>query len=336
MFKPHYRTTSFLISILENMAAQTALIKNSGIKFPARVSLEKDAVNRSVHSSTSIEGNNLSLKQVAALSDRKDIDADQKQKQEVQNCLAALRWVLAHKHSAFTESQLLTLHKMMTKGLLPAAAIGRFRKTQNYVVNAKRIVIFTPPPPQQVARKVKELFLWLKNTPLEHSVIHSAIFHHEFVTIHPFTDGNGRVARAASQWILLKKKFDPVYTLGLDDYFAHDRNKYYAMIQQARDLDNDYTHWIEYVAQGLLVSIENIAGRIKEMKRVLKGKRIELTPKQEEILNLLNEHGAIGSAQISKAMDINRARVNQLVAPLVKAGIVTQEGKARGVKYALK
>jgi DNA-binding MarR family transcriptional regulator len=62
---------------------------------------------------------------------------------------------------------------------------------------------------------------------------------------------------------------------------------------------------------------------------------IHLTPKQEEVLNLLKQAGIAGSSQICKAMKINRARVNQLVAPLVKAGIIVKEGATRGTRYRL-
>lgn len=336
MFKPLYRTTPYLVSLFEKIAAQAAVIRHSSLKLPVRIHLERDALNRSVHSSTAIEGNRLSLQQVVDLSAKKDLAADQKQKTEVQNCLNALHWVMRNKDSALTEMKLLTLHRLMVKDLLPLKRTGRYRSIQNYIVNAKNIVVFTPPAPFQVSRRMKELFRWLKFSPQEHTIARSAIFHHEFVTIHPFTDGNGRVARAAGQWLLFKEGFDPVMTLRLDEYFAQDRDRYYKMIQQARDLDNDYTHWVEYVAAGVLESVTHAVQRLKEFTRGLKeGKDITLTPKQEEVLNLLKEKGVIGSLEICRAMKINRARVNQLIAPLVEAGLVIREGKTRGSKYSL-
>src|SRR5207249_1753096 len=110
------------------------------------------------------------------------------------------------------------------------------------------------------------------------------VFHHEFVTIHPFVDGNGRVARAAAQWLLFEKKYEPLYTLGLDEFFARDRARYYDLIQQTRDMDGDYTHWVEYVAQGLVDAVQNTVGRFKGATRIYKGKKITLTPKQQELV----------------------------------------------------
>ena len=333
MFKPTYRHTPFLISCLETIASQKVFIDQLGKKSPLRLHAARDSFNRSVHSSTWIEGNMLSLAQVAALSADQEIVAQEKQKLEVKNCIKALRWVLKYKTSALNNEKLFKLHRMMTKGLLPNERCGQYRTIQNYIVNAKRQIIFTPRAPSQVKPGMNDLFLWLKQHHTGHSIIRSAIFHHEFVNIHPFVDGNGRVARAASQWILFNDGYDPLWTLGLDEFFAQDRAKYYDMIQQTHDMDGDYTHWVEYIAQGLVESIQAVSKRIK--KDASEQKQISLTPKQNELLEFLKKKGTLGSAEICKKMNINRARVNQLIAPLVKTGIVVKEGTTRAVKYKI-
>jgi Fic family protein len=230
---------------------------------------------------------------------------------------------------------LLTLHNLMTQELLSTNDCGKYRAVQNYIIDAKGIVVFTPPAPKKVAQCIKDLFSWIKNFPDIHPVVRSAIFHHQFVTIHPFTDGNGRVARAAGQWLLFEKGYDPLHTLGLDDFFAADRKRYYEMIQQARELDGDYTYWVDYIAEGLVDSVQNVANRIRMARRSQKVSKTPVTPKQEELLRLIDEYGVLGSAQICEYMKINRARVNQLIAPLVRAGVVIKEGTTRGVKYSL-
>lgn len=333
MFKPTYRITPFLIKCIEQISAQKVFIEQMGKKSPLKLIVARDSFNRSVHSSTWIEGNLLSLAQVAALSADKDIVAQEKQKCEVINCIKALRWILKQRRTSLSEEKLLKLHEMMTKDLLLKERCGRYRVIQNYIVNAKGQIIFTPRGPLKVRQGMSDLFVWLRQHWAEHPIIRSAIFHHEFVNIHPFVDGNGRVARAASQWILFADYYDPLWTLGLDEYFAQDRAKYYDMIQQTREMDNDYTYWIEYVTKGLLEAIQRVSKRIKEETR--KYKQIALTPKQSELLNLLEKNGTLGSAEICKQMKINRARVHQLIAPLVKSGIVTKEGTTRSVKYSL-
>ena len=320
------------MKLLESIAGAAALIRSARLQASLKMPLERDAFARSVHSSTWIEGNLLSLDQVRMISEGQDILVEQKQKLEVTNCLEAMRWVMKNKAKPVTESGLLEVHGRMIKGLLANERIGKYRTVQNYIVDARKKVIFTPPASSKVQARMGELFMWLKKED-SHPIVRSAIFHHKFLTIHPFVDGNGRVARVISQWLLWEKGFDPLCTLGLDDFFAQNRARYYDMIQQARDMDGDYTHWVEYVAEGLARSMEMVEDRIKEGSLKLQG--VVLTPKQDELLALLGKRGILGAAQISQAMKINRARVNQLIAPLVRFGIVTTKGAARAVRYQI-
>jgi len=335
MFNPQYRIIPYLVGVLEKIATHIGLIQQTDISLPLKISLQKDAVNRSVHSSTWIEGNQLSLAQVVALSVNKDVEAEESQKREVKNCLKALRWVLQNKSRPLTEQRLLKLHAMMTEGLLPPDRCGRYRNVQNYIVNARKVVVYTPPAPAKVKQRMRDLFTWVDKSQKEHSIIRSAIFHHECVAVHPFVDGNGRVVRAAFQWLLFEKGYEPAHTLGLDEFFAQDRKRYYDLLQQTHDLDGDYTYWVEYVAEGLLDSVQKIVERLKGKRRIFQEKKLALTPKQEELLKILAGEGVLGSAPICQKMNINRARVNQLIAPLVKAGIVIQKGKTRAASYVL-
>ena len=335
MLNPKYRMTNYFVKCCEKIASQISFIKRGCITLPLQVKLEREFVNRSVHSSTWIEGNRLSFDQVVALAADKNVIAQEDQKLEVSNCIKAIRWILRIKNQKLTEKRILKLHEMMTKGLLSQKSCGKYRRVQNYVVNSGNTVVFTPPAPGKVAQRMSELLSWVKKSQENHPIVMSAIFHHELVTIHPFVDGNGRVARAASQWLLFEKGYDPLHTLSLDDFFARDRGRYYNMIQQTRDMDGDYTYWIDYVVEGLLDSVQKIFDRLKTVRRTKGVEKIALTPKQEELLKLFSEHGVMGSAQICKYMKINRARVNQLIAPLVKAGVVIKQGITRAVKYSL-
>ncbi|MEI6437222.1 MAG: Fic family protein [Candidatus Omnitrophota bacterium] len=331
MFSPTYRLTKHLSACLERTTLLSGALKSLSSGSPVRLKVTRDALGRDAHSSTWIEGNTLSLAQVSALVDGKDIAAESRQKTEVKNCIAVLRWIMSHQKSPCTTARILTLHAQMTKGLLPAERSGCWRKVQNYVVNAKQQVVFTPPLPKDVVKRTGELLAWLLKSKQEHPIIRSAIFHHELVAIHPFIDGNGRMARALAQWILLQGGYDPAHSLGLDEYFAADRAKYYQMIQETHDMDRDYTHWIEYVALGLQTSMENLAERLRSVKT--DGR--EWTPKQRELLDLLTQRGVLGSGDICQAMKVHRARVHQLIAPLIAAGVVAKKGHTRSARYQI-
>ena len=334
MFKPVYRITEYFLECIENIAALQAQIAQTRLRLPALLRLQEEAFQRNVHSSTLIEGNELSLRQVADLSRRRDVRADERQKREVKNYIQALRWTLRQAKKPLRERDLLHLHGLITRGLVEAGRSGKYRRVQNYVVDGQKRVVYRPPAPAAVPRLMRDLFAWLGREQRINAVAASAIFHHQFVAIHPFADGNGRVARAAGLWVLYQKQYDPLHILALDDYFAEDRKQYYLKIRQVRELDGDLTYWLDYVAKGVAASMEKALTHIRQLA-ISPKQDVVLSLKQEELLRFLKQNAGCGSKEIGAALKINRARVNQLIAPLVKAGIVRVEGKARTTKYTL-
>ncbi|NQU73303.1 MAG: Fic family protein [Candidatus Omnitrophica bacterium] len=335
MFKPNYRITEYLLQLIEQIAAISSKIESKKIRFTLMTRLQSEALERNAHSSTSIEGNLLSLAQVSALNHNRDVSAAFKQKKEVLNYFKALRWIIKNPKRKLSRVNLLELHTLITRNLLPNEKSGKFRKKQNFVVDKNKMVVFTPPASKKCSKLISELLAWTNKGIKTHPIILSAIFHHQFVNIHPFSDGNGRVARAAAQWMLYQKNFDPYHILSLDDFYAGDRDKYYSKIQQARELDYDFTSWIEYVAEGILATLKKTYSRIHKLSYSSQEK-ITITPKQEELLNLLYMHGSLGSKKLCKLLKINRARVNQLISPLVEAKIIKKEGKARATNYYIR
>jgi cell filamentation protein, protein adenylyltransferase len=334
MFKPNYRITEYFLDCIEKIATLQTEIRKSHIRLPLLLKLQKEAFNRNVHSSTWIEGNQLSLQQVAVLNEQKDVRADESQKKEVKNYINALRWVIDHANQPIKESDLLRLHHLVTLDLVAEGKGGKYRKIQNYVVDGQQRVVYTPPLASEVPKLMRELLEWTTSKSEKNAVIVSAIFHHQFITIHPFADGNGRIARAVSLWILYQRKYDPVHIIALDEYFSSDREAYYLKIRQARELDYDLTHWLEYIAKGVLESLENTIRRVYQLA-ISPKKDVLLSAKQEVLIHFIKLNGGCGSKDIGAALKVNRARVNQLITPLVKAGIIRIEGKARTTKYFL-
>ncbi|MFC1645748.1 Fic family protein [Candidatus Omnitrophota bacterium] len=334
MFNPHYRISHYSLSLITKATELTTKINQANITFPLMARLQKEALSRNAHSSTSIEGNVLSLAQVSALSENRQVSADSLQKKEAANYIKALRWIVKNYQLRLTERRLLNLHDVIVDGLVANDKAGRYKKKQNYVVDAKKTVIYTPPSPKDSPRLARELIQWVNQVGDIHPVIVSAIFHHQCVSIHPFSDGNGRLSRAVSQWILYQKKFDPHHILALDDFYAGQRKRYYQKIQQARELDYDLTYWIEYVAEGVLDTVKKAYSRVSRFA-ISSKKKIVITPKQEELLEIITMHGVLSSRDIGRTLKVNRARVNQLIVPLLKARIIKREGSARATRYYL-
>ena len=203
-------------------------------------------------------------------------------------------------------------------------------------INEKGIRIYTPPPPKQTPKLVRDLVAWLNSAAAKdlHSILVCAILHHQLVSIHPFTDGNGRLARSLGIWILYQRGFDTQHIFSLGDFFAADRTRYYKKIQQARELDGDLSHWFEYVAEGIVKTLKEVKKRIENLQVSSKAK-ISLSPRQEELLRILRDSTPLGVSVLQKKLKLTRARINQILPPLIKNGLVAKEGKSRATKYRI-
>ncbi len=300
--------------------------------------LQRDTAARLAHSSTSIEGNPLTLPEVEALVRGEEIASPQLAKQEVLNYLEAMRWMWSQKGPRrFTESHVLRLHSLLTQGTLSVHQVGRYKNRQNRVVDAKGRTIYTPPLPDQVKPLTNDLLGWINSPSSQvlHPILVSAVAHHRLVSIHPFSDGNGRAARALAIWVLAARGFDTHHLCALDEFFEQDRPRYYRTIQQARELDDDLTHWLEYVGEGVVTTLRRTKERIFSLQVKWVGEKILLTKRQEDVLRFLRDRGRVKSPDFERAFGCSRARVGQILKPLVDHGLVVREGRTRATTYRL-
>jgi len=336
MYKPGFRINSRILNLIDECSSLRAWIETAATKVSWLPFLQSEARIAATHSSTYIEGNPLSISQVEAIAQGQKLQFPQKYEREVSNYIKAIFWIEKHSRFPINEKSIKKLHILLMKDLMTVNKCGEYKEKQNYVINEKGIKIYTPPPPSQTQKMVKELLDWLNSSESKnlHSILVCAIFHHRFVSIHPFTDGNGRLSRVLGSWILYNRGFDTKHILCLDDYFASDRKKYYLKIQQTRELDEDLTYWIEYVAEGIVYTLKNTIKRIENLQISPKFK-LALTQKQEELLRILRNHPIITASELKIFLKVSRARINQIISPLIKNGIILKEGKSRATRYKL-
>ncbi len=337
MYSPEFRIQSSLLNTLICVTELIEKIKTESLDVALLSRLQHEACIRLAHSSTAIEGNPLSLDDVDALSRGDAIRSNLTAKTEVSNYFKALKGIqkLSPK-STVSLNNLMAIHRQLLKGLLSPEKTGRFKTRANRIVNPKGITIYTPPSPSETPKLTQVLIDWI-NGPSQalHPVIASAIAHHQLVSIHPFSDGNGRVARCLALLVLYRRGFDSQHILALDDYFEEDRSRYYTMIQQARDLDNDLTYWIDYVALGVLETLQRTISRIASLGIQSLNMKISISKRQEDLIRFITLQGSVSTSDIEAKFNISRARVNQLINPLVAATILTRIGQSRATTYRL-
>jgi Fic family protein len=345
MFRPNFRYTDKIVNDLTQIAVARELILNSPLIPKWEIALRREAIIHSAHSSTSIEGNRLSLEQVTDLAHGREVMATRRDKQEVLNYLKVLEAIdkLTDGKEIY-EKDILNIHKLVTQETLENPSdCGVYRN--RYVVVANRLtgeVFFRPPSNEDVPGLVRNLIEWLSSSEAKtlDSVVEAGIAHYEFVRIHPFVDGNGRAARVLATLILYLRGFDAKQFFCLDDYYDSDRQAYYKVLQGVDQKTLDLTGWLEYFAEGVQVSISAVKERIirlsSERLRRTKREQIALTEKQMRILEFINQNGRITNRNLREMFKISDRAALKEITKLLDLKVIKADGKGRSLGYILR
>jgi Fic family protein len=331
-YEPLYTITPVLLSQVEQVAALRERILAAAVQVPWIPALQKDTRIRNAHCSTAIEGNPLTLEQVRAIEEGREIPATgPRSRREVANYFAGLRFVEKNaQRSAVTHEEVLKLHRIMAGGVMDQGRAGRYRKIR------VRVGDYIAPPPEKVQPMMSDLLgWWNKRAARISSILSSAILHHRFEVIHPFADGNGRAGRMLSLWELYRRGFDNHHIFSIDEFYWENRPRYYGAIEQVRKENNDLTSWLEYSAEGLRLTLERVWTRIQKLSAHAGKTKLVLRPKQEQLLHLLREQKAMTPREIWDGIGISKQGALDLLRPLIKAGLVRRIGTKKTGRYVL-
>lgn len=348
-FIPKYTITDKILNNLTAIAVAREVIEQAYLVPKWEAKLRHQALLRNTHSSTAIEGNKLSLEQVEALSEGKDIVATNKDKQEVLNYIEALEKIpmLAEK-GKIKVADLLNIHRIITKNVLQNSSdSGVFRNRQVFVgrrvfdgTGFREEVEYTPPKTEEVLGLVKEFIDWLNldKTWEINPVLMAGIVHYEIARIHPFIDGNGRTARLFATLILYLSGFDHRRIFTLDDYYDRDRQAYYAALKTVQQNNGDITLWLEYFTRGVAYSVNEAKEavlKIGSKKKNGQKTQIALTPRQMKIVEYININGKVTNKDLQGLFNISAQAVHKELSKLVELEVIKAIGKGRALHYVL-
>lgn len=256
-YKPPFTITDKMISYISSISEKIGRITVTN-SLMSKPHLRKNNRIQSIHSSLKIEANSLSLGQVRDIIDGKVVLGEQKEIQEVKNAYTA--------HERFAEidpyniKSLKQFHGIMTRYVVNES--GDFRRGEEGVFNGDQC-IFMAPPAQLVPQLMEELFAWMKSEKDKiHPLILSSVFYYEFVFIHPFSDGNGRMARLWHTAILSKWKSVFEY-IPIESQIEKFQSEYYDAIARCH-VEGESTIFIEFMLFQIDRILEDIANRIDE------------------------------------------------------------------------
>lgn len=360
MYQPTFNITHNLLTYVASVEASKALIDSAPLVPAWEAKFRDEALTRTVHFGTKIEGNDLSEEQAKQvihyrgemdtkeISEKTGVVARERDIQEVINYRNVLMWIDQQKAMGrkpdFSLETLNTLHSLTMKGLIDEEEVGAFRKKQVIVRGVDDgKVVFRPPVSVEVAFLVKELFDWLNDPNNQiHPIFKAAITHYQLVYIHPYVEGNGRTARAFATLVLYMLGYDFKRFFSLEQYFDSDVQQYYkALLSVQQSSNTDMSFWMEYFCYGLAVEIDKVKHQVQKLSKDLKlkkelGKQVALSERQIILLELLQNQGKITSDDAQDVLPhISVDTILRDIRDLIKKGVVKKEGVTKGVSYSL-
>ncbi len=351
MFNPKYTINSRILSNITEIVEIKAIIERSRVLPLNEAQLRQQAILRMAHTSTSIEGNRLAQFEVGKVIEGKAVRGPQKDIIEVENYYKALKILdeMAKTKHSITEEDILKLHETTIEGLVDQEKTGRFRPADVYVLDdlgdGREVLRFKAPPADEVPGLIKDLLNFLKDSKSEgmHPILRSAILHLQFVSIHPFTDGNGRLARLLTQLQLYRDGWDFRRILVLEDFYNRDRKSYYNAEHEvqgsAYNQEADFTSWLEYFTNGFLVEARKALEQIQSIgfgKVSKKSDQIFLDRDEIQIMDFLTTTGRITSEDVTDILKLAKRTAQLKLKKLVDKGLLERQGSTTATFYTLK
>ena len=261
-YKPPFTITNKILSYVSSISEKIGRITATN-NLEAKPHLRRNNRIKSIHSSLKIEANSLTLGQVRDVINGKAVLGEQKEIQEVRNAYAAYERL--SEIAPYNIRHLKKFHGIMTKYLVEES--GEFRSGEEGVFNGNQCV-FKAPPARFVPQLMDELFAWMKEAKDDvHPLILSSVFHYEFVFIHPFSDGNGRIARLWHTAILSKWK--PIFEyIPIESQIEKFQDEYYEAISQCH-VDGESTIFIEFMLSQIDKILDDISAQISDKNEYL-------------------------------------------------------------------
>ena len=256
-YSPPFTITNRILSLVSVISEKIGRVTATG-SLETKPHLRKNNRIRSIHSSLKIEANSLSLGQVRAVINGKTVLGEQREIQEVKNAFAAYERM--DEIDPYSIRDLKRFHGIMTRYVVEES--GEFRLGEEGVFKDGQC-IFMAPPAQLVPQLMDDLFVWMKKEQGQiHPLILSCVFHYEFVFIHPFADGNGRMARLWHTAMLAQWK--PIFAyLPIESQIECFQDDYYNAIAQCHQ-DGASTAFIEFMLTQIDGILENVYMQMRE------------------------------------------------------------------------
>ena len=305
--------------ILDSVAEICEVLGKLAANIPVERRLRLRRMNRirTVHASLEVEGNTLSLDQVEAVLDGRDVTGPPGEIQEVRNALMAYEQM--DSWDPGSSADLLVAHSRLMDGLIDRP--GCFRRGSAGIMGAEG-VIHVAPPADRVPFLMESLLGWLLDATV-HPLVRGCVFHYELEFIHPFVDGNGRLGRLWQTLIL--SRWNPVCAVLPVEHVIRDRQPaYYAALRQA-DAAGSSTPFIAFMLGAIREALTDVASASRPEREQTRGAQSRAQSRaQSDRVVIALENGPLSMAQLVAALGLRNktGAIKRTVKNLLDAGII--------------
>jgi Fic family protein len=305
---------------------------------------------QSTHYSTRIEGNRLTLKETEQVIQQgrlfPGMERDVKEVERYYHALQQVeKWVEGKQK--VTETRIRKLHATLFTGR--RAKPTPFRDGQNVIREADGEIVYIPPEAEDVPVLMSELVSWIHEAEANLPVpVIAGIAHYQFVTIHPFYDGNGRTARTLTTWLLYQGGYDLGKFYALEEFYVEDLQGYYeALVTHSHHNyyfgrnEADITPWLDYFLRGAAIICERVANEVeRQSKSEMDDSAIDLLRpldhRARRVLGLFAQQDMVRSSDVANLLGVSRRQARELLVIWVDQGwIEIADPSRRARKYQL-
>lgn len=351
MYSPKYIITNKILKNIGVVEACKEVIENAPLVPSYEKQFQTEAIAKTIHHGTHIEGNELNLLQTKKILEGQEVYGKPRDIQEVINYRNVMTLLdeLLYKKGDLSLETLLDIHRTTVDKIVSNEKVGVLRSTQVIIKEEETDkVVLKPPPFIEVPYLLEDFFGWLNSEASKevHPVIKAGIAHYVLVAIHPFVEGNGRSVRAFTQLLLMKEGYDIKRFFSLEENFDSDLASYYDAlfkvdINSLNIAQRDLTPWVEYFTQVVAVELNKIKEKVRKLSldtrmKVKFGEQIALSERQMRLMEYISDQGSVPMADLRRLIPmVSEDTILRDLKVLQDKGIIKKEGSTKSARYIL-
>jgi len=330
MNKPPFEINERIFNLSMEISSKLSGLNHSTNK-KMTLYLRRASMIKTINSSCAIEANTLTEQQVEGVINGKRVIGPPNEILEVKNAYDA--YLAMDEYAPYETRSFLKAHGILMKGLAEDA--GRFRTVDVGVYEGKNL-IHLGARPQFVPNLVHDLFEWAKTSEMN-PIIKACVLHYEIETIHPFSDGNGRMGRLWQSLILCK--YDELFkVMPAETLIYENQQRYYDAIEASRKV-NSSTPFIEFMLEMILGAVDDFDNKGNRLRGIKKEYLLNLSKNEKEMLGIIvtnfDAGDAITTGRLFELTDKGNSLINNRLKKFTDEGILIASGENKGRRYIM-